>query len=242
MTIHKKVWVYGKHAVTAALSNKDRIIYKVLVTSGSHKLIENLLNQRRLIPSFTTIKELDRMLNNATHQGLALEANPIFSYDIGDIFDVFEKDRSLIVILDQLTDPQNVGNIIRSAHAFNADAILTPKNNSFSETAPLVKAACGAIDNIPVIFITNLASTIKILKDKGYWIVGLDSKATSYLHEFKFTPKTALVLGAEGSGLRELTQKNCDFLLKIAMNKSAESINASNACAIAMYDYFKSQL
>ena len=237
----KKIWIYGKHAVISALLNKNRKIYKLLVTSEVYKLIESILKKRNYSPFLTTNTELDSLFQQATHQGIALQTNSILQYNIKNISDVFKKNKSLIVILDQLTDPQNIGNIIRSAQAFNVDAILTPKNHSFSETAALTKAACGAIDRIPMIFITNLVSTIRLLKNKGYWIIGLDSKTKQYLHEFKFTPKTVLILGAEGSGLRNLTQKNCDFLLKIVMNQAAESINASNACAIAMYSYFQNQ-
>jgi 23S rRNA (guanosine2251-2'-O)-methyltransferase len=237
MTSKKRIWIYGRHAAEAALLNKDRQIHKVFVTSEMHRALGSLLSGRKLTPSLITNKELDRLLENATHQGVALESDPIFIHDIKDISHVLARQESLIILLDQLTDPQNIGNIIRSAHAFNADAILTPKDHSFSETSSLTKAACGAIERIPVVFITNLVSTIKMLKDNGYWIVGLDSSATTKLHEFKFTPKTVIILGSEGSGLRSLTQKNCDFLIKIAMNETAESINASNACAIAMYGY-----
>lgn len=239
--MNKRIWIYGKHAAVAALLNNERQIYKALVTQEAYQAVEKLLNDRKIRPSFTTNKELNHLFKEATHQGIALEASPVFLYNLEEISSLLRKEQSLIIILDQLTDPQNVGNIIRSAHAFNVDAILTPKDRSFSETSVLTKAACGAIDRVPVVFITNLASTIKTLKDKGYWIVGLDGKATSSLHEFKFTPKTVLVLGSEGSGLRDLTQKNCDFLLKIDMNKTAESINASNACAIAMSCYFNSK-
>jgi len=242
MNDNKKIWIYGKHAATSALLNKNRNIYKVLTTSENYKQIEPLVKNRKLAPSFIKNKELDHLFKDATHQGIALEASSIFHHNTTHTFNnILKKKNSLIIILDRLTDPQNIGNIIRSAHAFNADAILTPKDHSFSETPTLTKAACGAIDHIPVIYITNLVSTIKKLKDEGYWLVGLDSNATERLHDFKFTPKTVVVLGAEGSGLRELTRKNCDFLLKIAMNETAESINASNACAIALYNYFISQ-
>ena len=242
MNINKKIWIYGKHAVIAALLNKNRKIYKALISPEAYKQIESLLKNRKTPTSFTTNKELDYLFKNAAHQGVALEASPIFQHTLTNISDVFKKKHSLIVMLDQLTDPQNVGNIIRSAHAFNADAILTSKNHSFSETSALTKAACGAIDNVPVIFITNLISTIKKLKNDGYWIAGLDSKATEHIHKFKFASKTVVVLGAEGSGLRDLTRKNCDFLLKIAMHETADSINASNACAIAMHNYFTREL
>jgi len=233
-----KIWIYGKHAVTAALLNKNRKIHKLLITSEAYKQITHILQKNNYVYSFTTNQELDHLFKKASHQGLALQTNSIFHNDIKVISKKIKQQQSLIIILDQLTDIQNIGNIIRSAYAFGADAIITPKNNSFSETSTLVKSSCGAIEYVPIIFVTNLASIIKLLKNEGYWIIGLDSKAKQYLHKFNFTPKTALILGAEDSGLRPLTQKNCDFLLKITMNKSAESINASNACAIAMYSYF----
>jgi len=242
MSNTKKIWIYGRHAANAALTNKNRKISKILVTSEVYKQTEQLLNGYKSLLHFTTNKELNTLFKGATHQGIALEVATIFLQDLAGISNILQSKRSLIVILDQLTDPQNVGSIIRSAHAFCADAIFTSKNNSFSETPALAKAACGALDLVPVVLVTNLASTIKTLKDEGYWVVGLDSGAKQYLRDFEFTSKIAIVLGAEGSGLRELTRKNCDFLLKISMNKAAESINASNACAIAMHSYFESQL
>ncbi|NRA73587.1 MAG: 23S rRNA (guanosine(2251)-2'-O)-methyltransferase RlmB [Rickettsiales bacterium] len=237
MDARSKIWIYGKHAVIAALSNKCRKIYKLFITSETYRQIEHVLKKRKHSHIFITNKELDNLFKKANHQGVALQTSSILHYNINKISDKIKKQQSLILILDQLTDVQNIGNIIRSAHAFNVDAIIAPKNKSFSETPALAKTSCGAIEHVPVILVTNLVSTIKLLKDKGYWVLGLDSRATECLHKFEFTPKTAFIIGAEGSGLRELTQKNCDLLLKIAINESAESINASNASAIAMYSY-----
>ena len=240
MKANEKIWICGKHAVIAALSNKNRKIYKLLVTTEAYKQIEHIIKRHKYLYSLVSNKELDSLFKNTSHQGLALQTSSIFQHDIQNISDKLAKQQSILVILDQLTDIQNIGNIIRSAHAFNVDALITSKNNSFSETPTLSKSACGAMEHVPIVFVSNLVSTLKLLKNKGYWIAGLDCKAQEYLHKFQFAAKTAIIVGAEGSGLRELTQKNCDFLLKIAINKSSESINAANACAIAMYSYFNS--
>ena len=239
MKTDNKIWIYGKHAAIAALSNKNRKAYKLLVTKETSKQLAAILKKSNHLYITTTNKELDNLLGSVSHQGIALKTNSVFNHDLYQISHIFEKQKSLIIILDQLTDPQNIGNIIRSSYAFNADAIITCKNKSFSETPALIKSSCGAIEHIPITFVINLVSTIKFLKDKGYWIIGLDSNAKEYIHEFDFTPKTALIVGSEGFGLRGLTQKNCDFLLKIAMNSLAGSINASKASAIAMYSYFR---
>ena len=134
MKANKKIWIYGKHAVIAALSNRKREIHKLLVTQEAYKQIIHILPRNQSY-SIITNKELDHLFKKASHQGFALQTNSIFYYDIKEISNKIKKQQSLIIILDQLTDIQNIGNIIRSAHAFSADAIITTKDKSFSETS-----------------------------------------------------------------------------------------------------------
>ena len=206
----------------------------MLVTSEVLRTFGKTL-KARVSCEIVTNKQLDSLFRSVSHQGVALETESIFKINLQEISHILKRETSILLLLDQLTDVQNAGNIIRSAHAFKVDSVLTTKDNAFSETPALAKAACGALDQIPVITVTNLLSTIQTLKIAGYWIAGLDSHAEQFLHDFKFPSKTALVLGAEDIGLRNLTKKGCDFLLKIKMQSKLDSINASSACAIAMY-------
>jgi 23S rRNA (guanosine2251-2'-O)-methyltransferase len=231
----KKVWVYGRHAVEAALKNPKRNLYKLFATSEAKNQLALSIAQAKVPCSIITNKQLDSIVGDMVHQGIALETSSIFLNDIAQVADVFEPQSSLVLILDHLTDQQNIGNLIRSAYAFKVGAILTTKDRSFSETPGLVKASCGAVENVPVCFVTNLVSTIKSLKAKGFWVVGLDGLAQQSLSDFKFPQKSVLILGAEDVGLRDSTGKNCDFLVKIDMQPGIESLNASTAGAIAMY-------
>lgn len=235
MTSNKKLWVYGKHAAIAALGNNLRKIYKAFLTIENFKALEKLLKARQIPYTITTNKQLDSFVGAISHQGIALDASPIFKNDLHEIAPLLKREKSILLFLDQLTDIQNVGNIIRSAYAFKVDAVLTTKDHSFSETPALAKAACGALDKVPVIAVTNLASTLKHLKDSGYWIAGLDSHAPQLIQNFEFPSKIALIVGSEDTGLRNLTKQNCDFLLKINIRTNSDSINASSACAIATH-------
>jgi 23S rRNA (guanosine2251-2'-O)-methyltransferase len=231
----KKVWVYGRHAVSAALKNSRRRFYRLFATLEARNHLAQCIKQATVSCSVVTNKQLDNMVGDIVHQGVALETSAIFLNDIGQVASVFEQPSSLVLILDHLTDQQNVGNLIRSAYAFKASAVLTTKDHSFSETPALTKAACGAVEHVPICFVTNLVSTIKYLKDKGFWAIGLDGSAHQSLSEFKFPQKSVLVLGAEDVGLRNFTSKSCDFLLRINMQQGIDSLNASTAGAIAMY-------
>ncbi len=231
----KKIWVYGRHAVGAALKNPRRKFYRLFATSEAKNQLAQCMAKAPVSCSIVTNGYLDRLVGDIVHQGVALETSSIFLNGITQVADVFEQPSSLVLILDHLTDQQNVGNIIRSAYAFKVSAVLTTKDHSFSETPALAKATCGAIEHVPVCFVTNLVSTIKSLKAKGFWVIGLEGSAHQSLSDFKFPQKSLLVLGAEDVGLRNSTEKSCDFLLKIEMQPGLDSLNASTAGAIAMY-------
>ena len=186
----------------------------------------------------TDNKYLDKIIRtpNAVHQGVVLEVKPKKRIKIKEYLKSLQKNKDLIIALDQITDPQNVGAIIRSGVAFGASAILVPKDNSFQENAVLAKASSGYIENITFIEATNLAGSLEDLKKDGYWIVGLDGKSDNIISDANKFEKKILVLGAEGKGLRRLTQEQCDMLCKIKMKNGVESLNVSNAAAISLYE------
>jgi 23S rRNA (guanosine2251-2'-O)-methyltransferase len=234
------IWIYGIHACIAALKNKNRKCYKLFVTDKILKDYPTLTDLRpNLSIDIVSIKEISSILPlNAAHQGIAIEASPLQQPQVEDFYKScsnISDQQDLVLILDQITDPQNIGAILRSAAAFNAKAVFILKNNSPGETSSMVKAACGAIEITPLITVTNLVQLMKDLKEIGFWCIGLDGKAQTLLSKVDLPKKVALILGSEDEGLRRLTVQNCDILAKLPISSKVESLNVSNAAAIAMY-------
>lgn len=227
-------WIYGWHAVNAALANEDRPVRRILVSeAGAPRLkLPRKLPEPQVMPP----REMDNLLGrDAVHQGIAALVAPLPGHVIEDII---HAPQGLLLILDQVSDPHNVGAILRSAAAFGAVGIVLPKDHSAPETAVMAKSACGGLDIVPRITVTNLASALRDLKNEGWWVVGLDGEAKQNLSDVKPSGKIALVLGAEGKGMRRLTAESCDELAKLPMDPRMESLNVSNAAAIALYHFF----
>ena len=229
-------WVYGWHAVNAALANPERIVTRILVSeagSSRLKLPRPLPN-----PHVVEARELDRVLGaDAVHQGIAAMVKPLEPFVLEDIIHT-ENPRGPIVILDQVSDPQNVGAILRSAAAFDAIAVVYPKDHSAAETPAMAKAACGGMDIVPRIQVTNLATAMRELQEAGWWIIGLEGESKTLLSDVKVGAKTVLVLGAEGKGMRRLTAESCDERVRLPMGERMESLNVSNAAAVALYQLY----
>jgi 23S rRNA (guanosine2251-2'-O)-methyltransferase len=188
-------------------------------------------------PEILSREMIDRALpRGAVHQGVAAQVQGLDDTDIEDICRATEgQDNARIVVLDQVTDPHNVGAVIRSSAAFGAAAVVLPERNSPGDSGVLAKSASGAIERVPLVRVVNLARALARLKQAGFWCVGLDADASTPLHEADLTGKVALVLGAEGEGLRRLTRENCDLMVRIPI-QGIESLNVSNAAAIALYE------
>ena len=224
----KSYWIYGQHAVQAALSNPRRKIERLIASSNVVKQLA--LGDRKLVPD-TDIRQLDKILpKDAVHQGLAVLVISLPETTLDDVID-----STLLLVLDQVTDPHNVGAILRSAAAFGAGAVIMTEDHGAPENGALAKAACGALDIVPLIRVTNLSSVLDELKSNDFWCVGLDGKTDKLIGEAKGFKKKALVLGAEGKGLRRLTAEKCDLLVKIPISPAMESLNVSNAAAVALY-------
>jgi 23S rRNA (guanosine2251-2'-O)-methyltransferase len=225
-------WLHGWHAVAAALANPERVVKRIIVSQNARDRFK--APDRKLpAPEFLEPRAIDNLLgNDAVHQGIGALVQPLSGYVLEDII---HKPSGVILVLDQVSDPHNVGAILRSAAAFDAVAVLAPKDNSAPETASMAKTASGALDVVPRIAVTNLASTLRDLKEAGWWVIGLAGEATRALHEIKLGAKTVLVLGAEGKGMRRLTGELCDELAKLPISPQMESLNVSNAAAIALY-------
>ena len=223
------VVMYGWHTVTAALRNPTRQVRKLLATENA---------ARRLADEGITIKpELvrpsaiaERLLPDAVHQGLYLEADALPSPAVEAV-----PAQGVVLVLDQITDPHNVGAIFRSAAAFAATAIVTTQRHSPDATGALAKAASGALEYVPLVSVQNLARGLAALKQSGFLVVGLDSSGDSDLSSLPLRAPLALVLGAEGKGLRQLTKEPCDHVARIELPGDIKSLNVSNAAALALY-------
>lgn len=235
-------WLYGRHAVISALQNPARNCQRLLVTQEFVKSHGPELDQalhatesKRPGPEYVERQDIDNLVQGAVHQGIALLAAPLARTTLEDILPELTEN-ALIVALDQATDPQNIGAILRSAAAFGAQAVIIPDKNAPEVTGAMAKAACGALERIAFIRVTNLSRSLKTLKEEGFWSVGLDGYADVMLSKIDLKGKTILVMGSEGSGLRRLTKEKCDFLAKIPISQAVESLNLSNATAVALYE------
>jgi len=235
--------LWGVHPVLAALANPKRNCQRLLATAETAKAhaqeLERLARARRL-PSIETVSraDLDQMLpDGAVHQGIALSADPLPALDVSDLADLAEgRDNAVVMVLDQVTDPHNVGAILRSAAAFGAIGLVMQDRNAPDETGTLAKSASGALERLPLVKATNLARALEDLKKAGFWIAGMAGDAPVTLAEAKLTGKIALVMGSEGEGLRRLTREHCDYLVKLPQSDLVESLNVSNAAAVALYE------
>lgn len=222
-------WIYGKHTVSAALANPNRKIMRILAGANSY---DEFAAKTDAKIEKVDLKYIDALFPpDATHQGIAARVKPLDTYDLRDCFS-----KNLVVILDQVSDPHNVGAVLRSAAAFGAGAVIIPADNSPSESAVMAKSASGAMEVVPLIRTSNLAAAIDKLKAEGFWVIGLDGEAKTVLSSAPKYEKTVLVMGAEGKGLRRLTGEKCDLLVKLPISNAVESLNVSNAAAIALYD------
>ncbi len=233
---HAPHYLFGNHAVLAAVANPMRKIKRVMVTKSTQaELGHHFAGFKNL--SIIEGQKLDHMLPpGSVHQGVAIECEPLAQPSLQH-FLADHADKPLL-LLDQISDPHNIGAILRSAAAFDVGAVIATDRNAPGESGVMAKAASGALELVPLITVTNLVQSIEIIKKSGYWIAGLDGSAKQTLAEAKLDAKTALVLGAEGSGLRRLTTEHCDFLVKLPMSDRMESLNVSNAAAVALYELF----
>lgn len=226
-------WLYGRHTVLAALANPERRVSRLIVTGDSPDLPADLaVDTERL-----SRDALDVLLPpGAVHQGIAVQADPLPNLPVEEICDRAGANQAgLVIILDQVTDPHNIGAVLRSAAVFGALSVVIQDRNAPETTGAMAKAASGALETVPLVRVTNLVRTLTILKDSGFWSVGLDSEAPVSLDSLQPAAKRVVVLGAEGAGLRRLTRESCDELARIDGPGALSSLNVSNAAAVALY-------
>jgi len=244
--IESESLLFGVHAVSAALGNPARICRQLLMTRDGARRMEDLLaagSWPDLSMESVEKAEIDAQLPaGAVHQGILLLADPLAPTDLDDVTNDEIDGRSILIALDQVTDPHNVGAILRSAAVFGASAVIVPARHAPPLTSTLAKAASGATEIVPLVRVANLARALDQLAKQGYWRIGLDAAGDTLLANAQTDAKTVLVLGAEGSGLRRLTAEKCDVLCRLPMasgpaDKGAvDSLNVSNAAAVALYE------
>ena len=223
--------LYGWHTVTAALANPERGIRKLWLTENAARRLadENIATQ--VTPEMVRPGDIDQRLGpDAVHQGILAEVDPLPSPDIDSL-----PREGVVLVLDQITDPHNVGAILRSAAAFDVKAIVTTARHSPEATGVLAKSASGALELVPLVLVQNLARALNAMNEQGFLTVGLDSEGSENLAALELRQPLALVLGAEGKGLRQLTRETCRAVARLDLPGQIKSLNVSNAAALALY-------
>jgi 23S rRNA (guanosine2251-2'-O)-methyltransferase len=226
--------IFGIHAVEAALANPRRVIRKLYLTDNAERRLLDAVTARQIAHERVLPKDLDRRLGADTvHQGALIEAAPLREPTLADLAEGAAA--KPLIVLDQVTDPHNVGAILRSAAVFGAAGLVMTRRHSPPLDGALAKSASGALEHVPVALVQNLARAITDLKALDFIVTGLDGDATERLEDAAWPERVALVLGAEGKGLRQLTRESCDRLVRVATDGAFASLNVSNVAAVALH-------
>tara|TARA_B100001123_G_scaffold194516_1_gene221712 strand:- start:1955 stop:2695 length:741 start_codon:yes stop_codon:yes gene_type:complete len=234
-------WLYGLHAMQAVIENEPERLIEIWVLKGrdDERLI-NIVNQARrfgVSVQFCNRKVLDDKVKGEQHQGIVARAKPAKTLDESDLDRLLDTTPvPLLLVLDGVTDPHNIGACLRTADAAGAHALIVPKDKSGGLTGTARKVACGAAEVVPFIQVTNLSRTLKQLQDKGVWVIGTAGEAEQLIYDCKLSGPMALVMGAEGKGMRRLTRETCDELVKLPMAGSVSSLNVSVATGVCLYE------
>jgi 23S rRNA (guanosine2251-2'-O)-methyltransferase len=236
--------IEGRNPVIEALRSDaeiDTILINKDAAQGSLNKIFELAKKKNILIKNVDRALLDRLSENKKHQGVIAEAMEYKYKDIDDIFNYAKEknEKPFIVILDEITDVHNLGSIIRSAECLGAHGVIIPKRRAAQVNSVVAKSSAGAIEYLPVCRVTNISDTLETLKEKGLWIYGADMEGEKYIYEENFDVPVGLVIGSEGSGLGRLVKEKCDILIKIPMKGNINSLNASNAASIIIYEIMK---
>jgi len=234
--------IAGKHAVTEALKNTNRKVLKVFLTEDSKKNLNRENQKIEILKNvklfYKTKKELDRLCSkeDISHQGLIAEIEHLEEITLKDYLKVNENKKNItFVALEDVTDPRNIGSIIRSAASFNIDGLIVKERSFPSESKLLYKSASGSTEHINIFEVSNINTALKYLKTKNFWIYGFDKNGDKDFTEYKWNENSVLLFGSEGSGLKYQTLKNSDFISKININEKIESLNISNSAAVVFH-------
>jgi len=235
----KSFFIVGKHAVIEALKNPKRKVLRIFLTEESKKKIHKENPKKNLLKNikvyFKTKKELDKYTtyDQLLHQGYVAEIEHLENLNIKDF--IKNKNDLLIACLDGVTDPRNIGSIIRSAASFNIDGIIVKERHFPTESKLMYKSASGCLEHVNIFEVSNINSTLKSLREKNFWVYGFDAKANKNFTEIQWKGNIILLFGSEGFGMKHHTKKYVDFFVNISMNQNIESLNISNSAAIAFH-------
>lgn len=223
------MYIYGKNVAKEALLDKGKVKKAFVYKKFNDKELLNEIRKQNIKISYLEKHELDK-IEDGNHQGIILD---VMDYEYASLDDVMEED--IIVMLDHLEDPHNFGAIIRTCEAAGIKSIIIPKDRSVRVNSTVTKVSVGTIENVNIAMVNNLVNTLKELKDKGYWVIGTDMEGTDY-KKIDYSGKIVIVIGSEGKGLSRLVQENCDFIASIPMKGTVNSLNASVAAALIIYE------
>ena len=240
-------FIYGIHAVKAVLEREpERFIEAFVLKGRQDDRLMPILNELQVCGvsiQQMTRKTLDDKARGANHQGIMARVKPAKQLNENDLDDIPAKHESpLLLVLDGVTDPHNLGACLRNADAAGVAAVIVPKDKSANITATVSKVACGAAEAVPLVRVTNLARTMRALQEQGVWFVGTAGEATHDIYQAKLTGSLAIVMGAEGDGMRRLTRETCDDLIKIPMAGSVSSLNVSVASGVCLFEAVRQRL
>lgn len=242
---------YGIHSLAAIIEREPERLIEIFALKGRQDdRVTPIINQAYSLGvsvQFMSRKALDDKSNGEQHQGIMARVKAAKQKDESDLKDLLEQKRALgkapfLLVLDGVTDPHNLGAVLRTADAAGVDAVIVPKDKSAKLNATARKVACGAADVVPLIVVTNLARTLKMLQDEQVWIIGTAGEAEQDLFEMKFEGPLAIVMGAEGTGMRRLTRENCDQLVKIPMAGAVSSLNVSVATGVILFEAVRQRI
>lgn len=237
-------YIWGRNSVIEAINSK-RTVEKIYMLKGNLKgSIETITakaKEKKIPVSYMSEEKMNEISKREKHQGVIALISDLRYFSIDEIIEAAQEKRKkpLIVVLDELEDPHNVGSIIRSCEATGVDGIVIQKRNGVLATATVNKSSAGALNHMKICKAVNISRTLKELKEKGFWIYGADGEADKYYNEVNYDENVVLVMGNEGFGIRPLVKKHCDFLVKLPMIGKISSLNVSNACCVFLYEILR---
>lgn len=231
------MFVYGRNVAKEILESKKSIKSVILQKGFRDKTIISLIEKRSLLVKYMDKKELEAFAKYS-HQGIILD---IEDFKYANLDDLIKNDNAVVLVLDHLEDPHNLGAIIRTSEAAGVDGIIIPKDRGIKVNATVMKTSAGALNNIPISIVTNLTQTIKELKKNGFWIVGTDMDGSYDYRDINYSGKIAIVIGNEGKGMSDIVKKSCDFVVNIPMYGKVNSLNASVSAGILIYEAIRNR-
>ena len=231
--------VYGKNVALAVLKENTKVNNIYLSNHFKEDEILRLINKKNIPYKIIDSREMDK-IESGLHQGIIMDIEDIKTYDLEEIIPSINKENALVVILDHLEDPHNFGAIVRSCEAFGVDAIIIPKDRSVPITSTVYKTSVGTIEKVKIIKVANINNAIEKLKKYNYWIIGTDMEGEDYT-SIDYKTNIALIIGNEGKGISPLVKRNCDYLAKIPMEGTVNSLNASVACGVFLSEIVRSR-